>query len=86
MVVKLTVTAVDPLYKCWKRASNSIRLELMQNGGYKSRDQIFELIEERYSCKTIFCQRTTNGLVRHAELEFPGDKHVTMFMLIWSKK
>ena len=75
-----TVTASRPLYKCWKRAVNTIAKE----HNNKHLPELYAILEKEYGCKTINARRTIAGAVRFAELEFASENHATLFLLRWS--
>jgi hypothetical protein len=81
----LNVRATDPLYKCWKRANNESVLFLMQEEKLNGEDSVYKYLEETYGCKTLHVQKhTLRKIVRHVDLEFPSEQHLTMFLLRWS--
>jgi hypothetical protein len=81
----LNLRANHSLYKCWKRATNESVMVLMKNGTLTGAESVYKYVEETYGCKTLHVQKhTLEKTVRHVDLEFPSERHLTMFLLRWS--
>lgn len=83
----LNVTASKPLYKAWKRAVNESASLLVKEKNFVSKDYVYQYIEQTYGCKTLAVHHNNpvEKTHRHVDLEFPSEKHVTLFLLRWAK-
>lgn len=81
----LNLRAKDPIYKCWKRAVNKTVTVLLENEKLNGAESVYKYVEEVYGCKTLHVQKhTVEKTVRHVDLEFVSERHLTMFLLRWS--
>lgn len=85
MITFKGIRASNSLYKCWKRAVNESVHILLKEGLLNGSESVYRYIEEKYQCRTLHAQKHTVGnTVRYVDLEFPSEKHVTLFTMRWS--
>lgn len=86
MIQYKKLTASTPLYRCWKKSVNETALDLVSKGVAITAELIYQEIEKKYKCKTVYVQRRDpdRNIIRSVDLEFPNENHVSCFLLRWS--
>lgn len=81
------MTASSQLYKCWKNAVNSSVTILLDQHLLSGVSSVYDYLDKTYGCKTLHIQKRSlaDKTIRYVDLEFASEKHLTLFMLKWSK-
>lgn len=85
MSIQLNLRRPDPLYFCWKKATNTLWDELRYEGITidELTDTVTRTIELNWGCKTLHVHRR-EGYVTSVDVEFDSEARRDWFALRWS--
>jgi hypothetical protein len=85
MSIQLNLRRPNPLYFCWKKATNTLWDELRHEGItiQELTDAVTNTIELNWGCKTMYVHRK-EGYVTSVDVEFANEADQTLFALRWA--
>jgi hypothetical protein len=85
MSTQLNLRRPNPLYFCWKKASNTLWDKLRNEGITidERTDAVTRTIELNWGCKTVHVHRR-GGYVTSVDVEFSNEADQTLFALRWA--